>query len=358
MRAYFDNGTTEIPCVKVKETIASSLLSDTGIVRDSSSFGKETLIALESCRYETASLLDCKTGELIFTSGGTEAMNQAIYSAVSMMKEMGRNHIIAGYYEPPSITVLLNQLEGLGFTVTRVMTDEYGRPDFSRMKSSLKPETGLLITTGVDEATGAIKPLEELSAFSRASDLLFISDLSLLAGRVPLSLHMLDIDFAVFSAHRFGGPQGIGMLYARNGVSVTPLIQGSFEEDGRRAGSLNTGLADGMKTALAEKISAMEDTLENVTGLALLLRNALPETGCIPVSPETGTVPGWVSFRVPGMTGERAVDFLEKRGFILSAAPYWNGTEEERPVRLLLSERNSEEEIKDLLNALYEIQGY
>ena len=354
MRAYFDNGTTELLSMKAKEAIAESLLTDIGLVRDNSSFGKKGIIALESCRYEIATRLDCKTGELIFTSGGTEAMNQAIYSAVSMMNELGRTHILTGTMEPMVITILLNQLEALGFTVSCVMENREGNLEVSELSKFLKPETGLLITSAVNEATGVIKPLEELSQFSRASDLLFISDFSLLAGRIPLSLHSLDIDYAVFSAHRFGGPQGIGILYARHGVKVTPLIQGSCEEDGRRAGSINTGLAEGMKAALLEKTDNLEKSFQKIKELETLIKENIYETGCTLIPVESPVLPGWINFSVPGLTGEQVVKTLERKGFILSVPPLWNGNE--KPVRLLLNESNTEVEIKELLNILYEIK--
>ena len=161
----------------------------------------------------------------------------------------------------------------------------------------------------------------------------------------------------MFSAHRFGGPQGIGMLYARNGVSVTPLIQGSLEEDGRRAGSLNLGLVEGMKTAFLEKVLYLEENLERVLSLVELFKGNIDRVGCITVSSGNNTVPGWVSFIKPGIKGETLKINLEKRGFILSVAPYWNGPEEERPVRLLFSGTNTEEEIVEFLNALNDIEN-
>jgi cysteine desulfurase len=201
--------------------------------------GRETRPYVDEARERVAAMIKAKPEEIVFTSGGTEADNQAIKGAAYAFRGKG-NHIITTKIEHPAVLNTCAYLEGKGFSVTYVDVDRSGMVDPGDVKKAIRKETILVSVMQANNETGTLLPLREIGAVAREAGVLFHSDLVQAMGKIDIDVNELNVDLGSFSAHKVYGPKGIGALYMREGLDIDNLIHGGHQEMGRRAGTENT----------------------------------------------------------------------------------------------------------------------
>jgi cysteine desulfurase len=320
MNIYADNAAT----TKMSRTAIDAMIPylEEGYGNASSlySIGQKAKEALEEARAEIASIIGAEPREIIFTSGGSEADNQAIRSAAVLGKKSGKTHIISTAFEHHAVLHTLKALEAEGFEVTLldVHSDGIVRPE--ELERAIRPETCLVTIMTANNEIGTIQPVRELGAICRARGVLFHTDAVQAIGHIPLNVKDDNIDMLSASAHKFHGPKGIGFLYARRGVRLANLIEGGAQEAGKRAGTENVASAVGMAAALKEADANMAANDARLRPLRDRLIAGLRE---IPHSALNGDavkrLPGNVNFCFEGIEGESLLLLLDDRGICASS---------------------------------------
>ena len=216
--------------------------------------GKE---AVERARAQVASLLNCSTNEVIFTSGGSESNNHVLKGVFQSFREKG-NHIITTKIEHPAILNPCKYLEQHGAKITYVNVDEYGRVNPLDIEHAITDQTILISVMHANNEVGTIQPIEEIGKIARKHDILFHTDASQSVGKVPLDVNLLNVDFLTIAGHKVYAPKGVGALYVRDGIEIEPLIHGAGHESGKRAGTENVLLVVGLGRAC--ELAAISDT--------------------------------------------------------------------------------------------------
>lgn len=257
MKVYLDNSATT---AMDKEVINAMLPYFDNIYGNASSlhsFGRESLAAVDEARASIAKSINAKPSEIYFTSGGTESDNWALKGAAHANKKMGR-HIITTVIEHPAVMSTCAELEKEGFTVTYVGVNNDGLVSLEDIKKAVTDETILVTVMYANNEMGAIQPIAEIGEFCREEGILFHTDAVQAMGSIKVDVKKDNIDMLSFSAHKFHGPKGIGILYIRSGVVIDKLIVGGHQERSYRAGTTNTPSIVGMAKALEISIRDME----------------------------------------------------------------------------------------------------
>ena len=283
-------------------------------------FGQEAKEALEHARETVAGVLNCEPREIIFTSGGSEADNQAIRSAAAIGARAGKRHIISTAFEHHAVLHTLSKLEKEGFEVTLLDVHENGVVRPEELVSAIRPDTCLVTVMYANNEIGTIQPIADIGRVCRERGVLFHTDAVQAAGHLPIDVRAQNIDLLSLSAHKFHGPKGVGALYARRGIALTNLIEGGAQERGRRAGTENTAGIAGMAAALDEAARNMERDSAKMTALRDRLIAGLSQ---IPHSALNGDaerrLPGNVSFCFEGIEGESLLLLLDDKGVCASS---------------------------------------
>ena len=283
-------------------------------------FGQEAKEALERARATVAGVLNCEPREIIFTSGGSEADNQAIRSAAAIGARAGKRHIISTAFEHHAVLHTLSKLEKEGFEVTLLDVHSDGLVRVEELAAAIRPDTCLVTVMYANNEIGTIQPIAEIGRVCRGRGVLFHTDAVQAAGHLPIDVRAQNIDLLSLSAHKFHGPKGVGALYARRGIALTNLIEGGAQERGRRAGTENTAGIAGMAAALDEAVRNMERDSAKMTALRDRLIAGLSR---IPHSALNGDaerrLPGNVSFCFEGIEGESLLLLLDDKGVCASS---------------------------------------
>ncbi len=202
------------------------------------SFGQEAKQALEESRQAVADLIKAKANEIIFTSSATESNNLAL-KGVAFLKKEKRNHIIISSIEHPSIMESAKWLETQGFEVTRLKVDKYGLVNPEDLKKAIKKETILVSVMHANNEIGTIEPIEEIGKICKEKGIYFHTDAAQTFGKIPIDVNKMNIDLMTMSSHKMYGPKGVGALYIRDGVKITPLLHGGGHELGLRSSTVN-----------------------------------------------------------------------------------------------------------------------
>ncbi len=258
MFVYADNAATTRVLPKVLEAMLPYFTEQYGNPSSTYPLGQEASRALIGSRETIAGLLGCRPGEITFTSGGSEADNQILRTAATWGKKQGRTHLISSAIEHHAILHTLEALQAEGFTVTLLPVNREGQVEPAALEQALTPETALVSIMAANNETGAIQPIARLAAMAHARGALFHTDAVQALGHIPLTLKDTDIDFLSGSAHKFHGPKGVGILFARRGIELESLIFGGEQERGKRAGTENVPGIVGMAAALEEAIRNLE----------------------------------------------------------------------------------------------------
>ena len=279
------------------------------------SAGQAAREALESARAVMARGLGCEPREITFTSGGSEADNQAIRTAAWLGARKGKKHIVSTAFEHHAVLHTLEALEQEGFEVTLLDVRGDGRITAEEVAAAIRPDTCLVTVMYANNEVGTVEPIAQIGAVCREKGVLFHTDAVQAAGHLPIDVVRDHIDLLSLSAHKFHGPKGAGVLYARKGIPLRNLICGGAQERGKRAGTENLPAIMGMAAAFEEALAEMDQRTAQVTALRDRLIDGL---GQIPHSllngHRTERLPGNVSFCFEGIEGESLLLLLDDRG--------------------------------------------
>lgn len=339
------------------------------------SVGQAAADALRKAREEAAEVLGCEPNEITFTSGGSEADNQALVSAAAIGARKGKKHIISTAFEHHAILHTLKKLEKEGFEVTLLDVHENGMVSAQQVADAIREDTCLVSVMYANNEIGSIQPIAEIGAVCKEKGVIFHTDAVQAVGHVHINVKDENIDMLSLSAHKFHGPKGVGLLYARKGVRLTNIIEGGAQERGKRAGTENIPGIVGMVAALkeananinanAEKVSALRDRL--IEGLEKIPHSALN-------GDRTKRLPGNVSFCFEGIEGESLLLLLDAKGICASSGSACTSGSLDpshvllaigRPhevahgsLRLTLSEENTQEEIDYIIEETTKVVKY
>lgn len=337
--------------------------------------GQRAAEALASARERIAACIGAREKEIYFTSGGSEADNQAIISAARLGARSGKRHIVSSAFEHHAVLHTLRKLEKEGFSITLLDVHENGMLYPEQVAEAIRPDTCLVTVMYANNEIGSVMPISEIGAICRAGQVLFHTDAVQAAGHLPIHVQKENIDLLSLSAHKFHGPKGAGVLYARQGILLTNLIEGGAQERGRRGGTENVPAIMGMAAALEEACANMDMHREKL----LKLRGRLIEgLSGIPHSVLNGDpvsrLPGNVNFCFEGVEGESLLLLLDDRGICASSGSACTSGSLDpshvllaigRPhevahgsLRLSLCADNTEEEVDEILQAVPEAVEY
>ena len=282
--------------------------------------GQQASGVLMDARVRISRCLGCLPKEIYFTSGGSEADNQAILSAAAIGKRQGKMHIISTAFEHHAVLHTLKKLEKEGFEITLLDVGESGIVDPNQLEKAIRPDTALVTIMCANNEIGTIQPIGEIGAVCRQNGVLFHTDAVQAAGHLPINVKEDQIDMLSLSAHKFNGPKGIGVLYAKTGVFLTNLIEGGGQERGKRAGTENLPAIVGMAAALEEACALQKERSIYVTKLRDQLIAGLKKiSGALLNGDETRRLPGNVNFCFPDTEAEGLLLLLDNKGICASS---------------------------------------
>ncbi len=348
--AYLDSNATTRPHERAVLAVVEALREGWGNPSSIHAFGSRVGRRLDAARETVAAAIGAEPSEVVFTSGATEALNAAIRGALALGAPAGRRHVVTTRVEHPSVLGLLERLEREGACeVTRLGVAPDGRLAAGAVERALRPDTALAAVMWANNETGVLFPVDEIARACRARGVPFLTDATQAVGRVPVDLRRTPADLLALSGHKVHGPKGIGVLGARRGLALPPLLAGGHQERGRRAGTENVpgilGLAAALEAlavadaarveAEAARTAALRDrfeaaVLERVRDAA---RNGAPDA----------RLPNTSSLRFRDVDGEALVLELSRRGICVSSgSACTSGSLEPSPVLLALGLRPQE----------------
>ncbi len=320
MKIYADNAATTRPSKTAISVMMKALEDVYGNPSSLYSTGQEAREALEQARADVAAVINAEPREILFTSGGSEADNQALRSAAALGRKNGKMHIISTAFEHHAILHTLERLEKEGFEITLLDVHEDGlvRPD--ELEDAIREDTCLVSVMFANNEIGTIQPIAEIGAICKKHNVLFHTDAVQAMAHVPIDVKAMNIDMLSASGHKFHSPKGVGFLYCRKGVRLTNLIDGGAQERGKRAGTENVPGILGMAAALKEASANMEKNAAHMSAMRDRLIAGLKE---IPHSALNGDavkrLPGNVNFCFEGIEGESLLLLLDDRGICASS---------------------------------------
>ena len=320
MKIYADNAATTKLSANALRAMMPYLEEQYGNPSSLNSEGQRAKEAIEGAREKIASLIGAHPREITFTSGGSEADNQAILSAARAGEKAGKKHIVSTAIEHHAVLHTLKKLEKEGFSVTLLDPHENGIVRVPELEAALTPDTCLVTVMTANNEIGTIQPIREIGEICRAKKIPFHTDAVQAVGHLPIDVEADRVDMLSASAHKFHGPKGTGFLYTRRGIPLTNLIEGGAQERGRRAGTENVAGIVGMAAALEESAARMPEVAPRLAELRDRLIRGLGE---IPHSILNGDpvkrLPGNVNFCFEGIEGESLLLLLDDRGISASS---------------------------------------
>ena len=320
MRIYADNAATTKLSKTALEAMLPVMSEEYGNPSSLYELGQRAKDILEKARADVASVINADPREIIFTSGGSEADNQAILSAAAYGKKKGKKHIVSTAFEHHAVLHTLRKVEQEGFEVTLLPVHGDGIVRPAELADALRDDTCLVTVMYANNEIGTIQPIAEIGEICAERGVTFHTDAVQAIGHLPIDVKAQKIDMLSASAHKFHGPKGVGFLYAKKGVHLTNLIEGGAQENGRRAGTENVASAVGMAAALKESAANMAQNAERMRCIRDRLIKGLSE---IPHSALNGDaenrLPGNVNYCFEGIEGESLLLLLDDRGICASS---------------------------------------
>ena len=317
---YADNAaTTKMSEVAINTMV--SLMNETyGNPSSLYTFGQKAKEALEKARADVAAVIGADKKEILFTSGGSEADNQAIISAAELGKKNGKKHIISTAFEHHAVLHTLNKLAKEGFEITLLPVHENGIVLPEEVEAAIREDTCLVTVMFANNEIGTIQPIREIGAVCRAKGVLFHTDAVQAIGHLPINVVDDNIDMLSASGHKFHGPKGVGFLYFKKGIRLTNLIEGGAQEKGKRAGTENVPGIVAMAEALKESGAKMESTTNYLINKRDRLIAGLKEIPHSAVNGDlTHRLPSNVNFCFEGIEGESLLLLLDDKGIAASS---------------------------------------
>ena len=375
MKVYADNAATTKMSRAAIEAMLPYLEGVYGNPSSLHSMGQQAKEELEDARMRMAALLGCEAGEIIFTSGGSEADNQAILSAAKLGARKGKKHIISTVIEHHAVLHTLDKLRKEGYEITLLQVDEHGFVTPEQVKTAIRPETCLVTVMYANNEIGTIEPIAAIGEVCKEVGVLFHTDAVQAVGHLSIDVKKENIDMLSLSAHKFHGPKGVGALYVRKGIVLSNVIEGGAQERGKRAGTENLPAIMGMVKALEV---AMENMKEHQTKLLKMQKRLIEGLEEIPHSLLNGDrkkrLPGNVHFCFEGIEGESLLLLLDDKGICASSGSACTSGSLDpshvllaigRPheiahgsLRLSLSAESSEEEVEYMIVSVKEVVTY
>ncbi|MBQ9543930.1 MAG: aminotransferase class V-fold PLP-dependent enzyme [Clostridia bacterium] len=317
---YADNAATSRLKTKALEAMLPFFGDGFGNPSSLHSVGQRANAALFAAREKAAKCLGAAPNEIYFTSGGSEADNQAILTGAKIGGRKGKKHIISTAFEHHAVLHTLDRMKKDGFEITLLPVGEKGLVTPEQVAEAIRPDTALVTVMFANNEIGTVQPIGEIAAVCREKGVLFHTDAVQAVGHIKVDVASLGVDMLSLSAHKFGGPTGTGILFARKGIKPEILIEGGAQERGRRAGTENLAAIVGMAAALEESCAKIEENAVKVSAM----RNRLIEgLGEIPHGILNGDrerrLPGNVNFCFEGIEGESLLLLLDDEGICASS---------------------------------------
>ncbi len=367
-RIYLDNNATTRMADEVREAMAPYLESAMGNPSSIHGTGREAREAVEDARRRVARLVNARPRRIVFTGGGSEADNLAL-KGVAFAAGGRRRHLITSAVEHPAVLESCRFLEGLGFAVTYLDVDRHGLVSPEALRRALTPETALVSVMTANNEVGTIQPIRQLCAVAHEHGALFHTDAVQAAGKLPIDVGATNVDLLTLSGHKFHGPKGVGALYVRRGVELSPLVHGGKQERGLRAGTENVAAIVGMGRAAELALEAL-GTQDEVRRLRDELQRRVQTL--VPQATVNGhpqkRLPNTLNLTLPGLRGESLVVALDQHGISLSSGSACKSGSPEPThvliamglpaedvhcsVRFSLSAATTEQEVQETANAL------
>ena len=320
MFVYADNAATTSVSKTALDAMLPFLTESYGNPSSLYAFGQKAAEALQEARETVAHFINADPREIYFTSGGSEADNQAIVSAARLGARKGKKHLISTKFEHHAVLHTLAKLEKEGFEVTLLDVHEDGVVRLEDLEAAIRPDTALVTIMFANNEIGTGQPIAEIGALCREKGIPVHCDAVQAAGHMPIDVKAMNIDMLAMSGHKFHAPKGVGVLYARRGMVLTNIIEGGAQERGKRAGTENVAGIAALAAALKESCEHME---ENTAKIIPMRDKLFAELSKIPHSKINGSlehhVPGTVNMCFEGIEGESLLLMLDDQGICASS---------------------------------------
>ena len=375
MFVYADNAATTCVSKTAVDAMMPYLTTQYGNPSSLYAFAQEAKEALENARKTVADIIGAQPKEIYFTSGGSEADNQAIVSMAKVGALKGKKHLISTKFEHHAVLHTLKKLEKEGFEVTLLDVHEDGVVRLEDLEAAVREDTALVTIMFANNEIGTVQPIKEIGEFCRARKIPFHTDAVQAAGHMPINVQEMNIDLLSMSGHKFHAPKGVGVLYAKSGMPLFNIIEGGAQERGKRAGTENIPGIVALAAALKESV----DNMEANTAKIIPMRDKLfAELSKIPHSKINGSlehhVPGTVNMCFEGIEGESLLLLLDAKGVCASSgSACTSGSLDPSHVllslglphevahgslRLSIGEYNTMEEIDHIIKVVPEVVSY
>lgn len=375
MIVYADNAATTKMC---REAIDASLPYMDKVYGNPGSlhtFGQEASRALYGARESIALNIGCEPKEIYFTSGGSEADNQAIISTAKLGEKQNKRHIVSSAFEHHAVLHTLDKLKKQGFEITLLPVHENGIIQASELGAAIREDTCLVTIMYANNEIGTVQPVAEIGELCRCKGVLFHTDAVQAAGHLKIDAAAQNIDMLSLSAHKFHGPKGVGVLYAKKGISLTSLLEGGAQERGKRAGTENIPGVIGMAVALDKACKNIDVNTKRLTELRdKIIEGILKIPHCILNGDRFNRLPGNINICFEGIEGEGLLLLLDRQGIMASSGSACTSGSLEpshvllalgRPheiahgsLRLSLSKYNTEDEADYIIAKVTEVVEY
>lgn len=375
-RIYVDNAATTRVTETARRAFLETMDNTWGNPSSLHSIGQAAAEVLLKARQDVAACLNApRERDIYFTSGGSEADNQALRTGAMMGKKKGKMHIISTKFEHHAVLHCLKKLEKEGFEVTLLDVGREGLVTPQQVEEAIRPDTCLVSIMFANNEVGTIQPIAEIGAVCRKHGVLFHTDAVQAVGHLPIDVQAMNIDMLSMSGHKFGSPKGVGALYARNGIWLTNIIEGGAQERGKRAGTENLPGIVAMAAALQEACEHMEENAKKVSALRDRLIEGLSK---LPLTIVNGNLehrlPGNVNVCFQGIEGESLLLLLDAKGIEASSgSACTSGSLDPSHVllalglphevahgslRLSLNQDNTEEDVDYMLKEIPQVVSY
>ena len=320
MRVYADNAATTAMSQVAIDAMLPYFNKVYGNPSSLHSIGQEAKEALEAARVTVAECLGCQPREIYFTSGGSEADNQAIISAARFGARKGKKHIITTAFEHHAVLHTVEKLEKEGFEVTYLDVSNGHNITAQQVKDAIREDTCLVTTMYANNEIGSVLPISEIGAICKEAGVPFHTDAVQAVGHIKINVKEQNIDLLSLSAHKFHGPKGVGVLYARRGFPLVNVIDGGAQERGKRGGTENLAGICGLAAAMKDACEHIDDNMPKVAAMRDRLIEGLSQIPhCALNGDPVNRLPGNVSFCFEGIEGESLLLYLDAMGISASS---------------------------------------
>ena len=353
---YADNAATTAVSEKALAAMLPYFRDNFGNPSSLHSAGQRANEALLAARETVAKALNADPKEIFFTSGGSEADNQAIVSAAKLGAKKGKKHIVSTAFEHHAVLHTLKKLQKEGYEITLLDVHENGIVTPEQVADAIRDDTCLVTVMFANNEIGTVQPIKEIGAVCREKKVLFHTDAVQAAGHLAIDVKDMNIDMLSLSGHKFRGPKGAGVLYARKGVLLQSLIEGGAQERGKRAGTENLPAIVGMAAALEDAVAYLEENAAKERRIRDMLIDGIGEIAhCALNGDRERRLPGNVNFCFEGIEGESLLLLLDDKGVAASSgSACTSGSLEPSHVLLTIDETLTEEQARYIIDAVKE----